>query len=81
MFVTVINWLIKLVSSILNVLFTLLPPSPFKVIDNSPISEYLQYINYFCPVDEVVAIGEVWLTAIGIYYLVQVVLRWVKGIA
>lgn len=58
----------------------LLPDSPFKLIDNSPVSDLLPYINFFIPFDFVIATLELWLAAIAVYYIYSVVLRWVKAI-
>lgn len=74
------NFIIKVLGSILSLIFSILPPSPFSVINNSIIAEYLPYINYFVPFSEVVVILQTWLVAIGVYYLYQVVLRWIKAI-
>lgn len=75
-----INTLIEGLGSILTVIFSILPSSPFKLISNSPIAEYLPTLNFFIPVAEIIAITQVWLSAIGVYYLYQIVLRWIKAI-
>lgn len=60
---------------------SLLPGSPFTAFINSiPSIPYLGYINYFVPISQMIAIGQAWLTAIGIFYLYQAVLRWLKAI-
>ncbi|MNP69293.1 hypothetical protein D3C76_1653680 [compost metagenome] len=58
----------------------LLPPSPFQLIDNSPISEFLGGLNYFVPISFFISSGTAWLTAIGLYYIAQIVMRWLKAI-
>lgn len=78
--IIIINFLISCIGKILNVIFSILPPSPFNIIDNSPIAEYLGYINYFVPFDEAINILQVWIVAVGIYYIYQVALRWIKAI-
>lgn len=66
---------------ILATVLSLLPGSPFTAFINAiPTIPYLGYINYFIPIGQMIAIGEAWLTAIGIFYLYQVILRWVKAI-
>lgn len=56
-----------------------LPVSPFKfviaAIDDIP---WLQYMNYFLPVAEMVAILELWLLAITMYYIIMPLARWIK---
>jgi hypothetical protein len=74
-----LNYIIKGLGSVLTVIFSILPSSPFKYLDNSPIKDYLGIINYFIPLDFIISTGETWLTAIGIYYIYQIVLRWIKA--
>lgn len=73
---TVITWL----ENAMKWALSCLPDSPFTLLDNSPIKEYLGYINWFLPFDFVVATLQVWLAAIAIYYIYSAVLRWVKAI-
>ena len=54
------------------------PQSPFI----EPIAElgelpFLGYLNWFVPVGDLLKIGALWLTAIGLYYLYSVIARWV----
>ncbi len=64
----------------LESILDILPDSPFTAIDNSPISEYIGYINWIVPMTEIIAILQVWVVAIATYYLVVIVLRWIKAI-
>lgn len=60
------------------------PDSPFVVLRDmaaaSEFSEWLGFLNWFIPVNSFVAIIEVWLGCIAIYYVWQIVLRWLKAI-
>lgn len=70
---------ISFIASILQ----LLPESPFVVLDNlsqTEFYEWIQYLNWFIPINTFISILEAWLVAIGIYYIYQIVLRWVKAI-
>lgn len=61
----------------------LLPESPFVILDElsgSEFYEWLQFLNWFIPVNTFVSILEGWLVAVAIYYVYQIVLRWVKVI-
>lgn len=61
----------------------LFPESPFTILDEISRSEFytwLQYLNWFIPVNTFVSILETWLIGVGLYYVYQVVLRWVKVI-
>lgn len=74
------NGLIKALGVVLGLIFAILPPSPFTLIDNSPIAPYINGMNWILPIDEIIVITETWLTAIGIYYISQIVMRWLKAI-
>ena len=59
------------------------PDSPFSMLSdysNSEFAEWLGYLNWFVPVNTFVAIIELWLACIAVYYVWQVVLRWLKAI-
>ena len=61
----------------------LFPKSPFSVLNDlasSEFYEWLQMLNWFVPINTFVAILEGWLTCVALYYVYQVVLRWVKVI-
>lgn len=75
-----INLIIKALGSVLGFIFSILPKSPFKYIDNTPIAKFLPTLNFFIPVNEIVVISEIWLLAIGTYYLYHIILRWIKAI-
>lgn len=79
-FITVFNNFIKLIGKALELIFFLLPDSPFKNIDNSPIVEFLGYLNYLIPIPEILGILTLWCSAIGVFYIVQIALRWIKAI-
>lgn len=59
----------------------LLPTSPFNAVING-ISNipYLQYLNWFFPVTECIAVLEVWLLCVATFYVYQAIMRWVKMI-
>lgn len=65
--------------SLLVLVMAFLPRSPFNMvlasIGNIP---YLANLNWFFPVTECIAITEVWLSAVAIYYLYSAILRWIK---
>lgn len=61
-----------------------LPESPIvtalREIGGSPVQEWMGYVNWFVPFAHIVRILGVWAAAIGVYYLVQIILRWAKVI-
>lgn len=58
----------------------LLPNSPFQAINNADVEGYLGTLNWFIPIDKIVAELELWLSAVIIYYAYQVILRWVRAV-
>lgn len=75
-----LNLIIKALGSVLSLIFSILPPSPFGVIDNSAVQEHLAGLAWIIPFTQIIVILEAWTAAIIIYYLYQIVLRWVKAI-
>ncbi len=75
-----INLIIKALGSVLSMIIGLLPDSPFLLIENINIP-YLSYFNWLIPVNKMIVILSYWLVAIGLYYVVSVVLRWTKAIS
>lgn len=60
---------------------TFLPVSPFQgVISTIAEIPYLQYLNWFFPVTECIAVLQVWLLAVATYYVYSAILRWIKAI-
>lgn len=61
----------------------LFPASPFGVLDElstSEVYEWLRMVNWFIPIGTFVSILESWLTCVAVYYVYQIVLRWIKVI-
>lgn len=61
----------------------LFPTSPFVILDSMASSEFyewLQMVNWFIPINTFVGILETWLSCVAVYYVYQIVLRWVKVI-
>lgn len=76
-FNSIIDMFVELIDWVLN----LLPKSPFtSVIDAISDIPYLSTLNWFIPISTFVALGQIWLTAVGIYYLYSILLRWIKAI-
>lgn len=79
--VEVFNTIMRVLNSILNAIFSFLPKSPFtSVMGTVGKIPYLEYISYFVPIGEIMSITATWLTAVGVFYVYQIVLRWVKAI-
>lgn len=72
-----IEWL----NSIASAVFSFLPDSPFTPFIVSVSEwEWLGWLNWFLPVGTFIKIGSVWLSAVGIYYVYQIILRWVRAV-
>lgn len=60
-----------------------LPDSPFLFLQdfgNSPVGQWLGWLNWFIPIQAFVVILEAWCSAILVYYVIQIILRWAKAI-
>lgn len=56
-----------------------LPGSPFKaIISQFPNIPYLNYLNWFIPVSEIIAVLEAWLAVIAIYYVYSGLMRIIR---
>ena len=68
----------SLFNQVYSFIIGLLPHSPFKkfieAIGNIP---YLQYLNWFFPVSECIAVMEAFLVILAVYYLYQAIMRYV----
>lgn len=74
------NWICDTLYDLLKSIIDLLPDSPFKMLDNSHISKYLVYINYFVDFAFIVDTLTLWLIAVAGYYTYSVILRMIKTI-
>jgi len=71
-----------LLDGLLDGVAKVFPLSPFTdAINNLAELPFIGYLNWFVPVKEMLVVGSVWLTAIGLYYLYSVIARWVKLIS
>lgn len=71
----------NLLTSILVTVLSILPDSPFqRLTSNAEINVILGYINYFIPVGFFMSVLQGWLIAIGIFYMWQIILRFIKAI-
>ncbi len=75
-----LNAILAIVTTLLDLVFAVFPPSPFSIISSAGFEDILAEINYIFPLSECVTILEAWVIAVGVYYLYMVVARWVKAI-
>lgn len=76
----IINSLLEWLQGIADKAVDLLPDSPFQALDNTLVKDFLPYLNWFFPVSFMISTMELWLSAIATYYLISIVLRWLKAI-
>lgn len=74
------NWICDTLYDLLKSIIDLLPDSPFQMLDNSPISKYLVYINYFVDFQFIVDTLTLWLVAVAGYYTYSAILRMLNTI-
>lgn len=60
-----------------------LPISPFqRFFENwdgwNVIAKYMKYVNWFVPIGTMLQILTFWGAAIGVFYAIMAILRWVK---
>lgn len=75
------DWITSALVNLAASIISIFPESPFAHIDGdfvSWLSTILPYVNWFIPFDKIVATLGLWLAAIAIYYVYQIVLRWIK---
>lgn len=70
-----------LIDDLLIKILSILPDSPFTYLQKyAYVYKYIQYINWIIPVNFIISTLETWLVAVAIYYIYQLVLRWLKAI-
>lgn len=79
-FAAIWNTIISSIQTAGTAIVMLLPDSPFEMLSNSGVSQYMGWLNWLVPIQQMVAILELWTTAILIYYIYVVILRWIKAI-
>ena len=76
-----LEWMSELKNAFLELVIKLLPLSPFSsFIDGLEDLPYLSYLNWFVPVGSFITIGTAWLGVITTYYMLSILLRWLKAI-
>lgn len=78
---SIFNFLGDLVDNAINVVLMLLPDSPFVMLTSIPeVTAVLGFLNWAIPISEMIAILQLWITAISVFYIYQLILRWAKAI-
>lgn len=75
------EWISNFISKIATNLLSVLPQSPFRTfINNFQAPTYIKWLNWFIPVSDILNILALWLTAITLFYLYSIIMRWIKVI-
>lgn len=77
-FVNALQAIINVVGGGLIALLNLLPASPFSWDISGIHNSALKIVLWLIPVQDFVTIMTTYVSAVGIYYAIRVVLRWVK---
>lgn len=78
-FIGLFNKIIAGLGFVLSAILSVFPDSPFqKYLQTYSISKWIGYINYFVPVSAIVDTLSAWTAAIAVYYIYQIVSRWIK---
>ncbi len=73
--------LVEFLNALAAVALSVLPDSPFRgFIDGLGAVPYIGYLNYFVPISDFLTLLAVWGTAIGLFYAVSAILRFVNVI-
>ena len=66
---------------VLIVALSILPDSPFRgFLDNLAELPFLGYLNWIIPLSDFLGVLSVWGTAVGIFYIASILLRFAKAI-
>lgn len=76
-----LDWFLELIQKFGQTILSVLPKSPIKeILSSVGKPDWLGYLNWFIPVNAIIIMLVIFLSAISIYYLYQIILRWVKAI-
>lgn len=76
--ITLFNKLIEAVGAAISAIFILLPDSPFVYVMELE-ADWLNAINWLFPIGGFIAHLELFITAVAIYYVLRIALRWLKA--
>lgn len=76
-----LEFMSELLNKFASMILSVLPHSPVQgYLASFANLPYLSWLNWFFPVFACITVAEAWLVAIGLFYIYQVILRWVKVI-
>lgn len=76
-----LDWFMELLNKFASTILNFLPKSPVKqVLAKVGKPDWLEYLNWFIPVSAILDMLVIFLSAITVYYLYSIILRWVRAI-
>lgn len=73
------NYVGQQFSNLGETIINALPSSPIVWLEaNTQIKQYLKWVNWFIPIYQMIPVLEAWLVCVICYYVIQVILRWIK---
>lgn len=75
-----INFIVKSVGFLIGTLVSVLPDSPFLLLQNLEF-DYLDSLNWVLPLSFAASVLMYWVGAIAVYYLVSIPLRLTKVVS
>lgn len=78
--VSVLNWIISTLGSLVSGIISILPKSPFASFESSWFSgiKHIEYVQWIIPIDSIIALVSSFVIAVLGYYLLKWVLNWIK---
>lgn len=78
--INALNYVISQIGGLISLIFYLLPETPFNSIYQYLNNDFFMNLNWILPIPEILTFLVSWTTAVSLYYVISVVLRWIKAI-
>lgn len=76
-----LNGILNGIGTVITTVLAILPDSPFDALYGMGLNfTWFKYFNWFLPISEMLFIFVGWLSAVGVYYGLSIVMRWIKAI-
>lgn len=77
-----LDWFSELLEKFGSMIIKVLPTSPVqKFLGNFDEIPALQYLNWFLPISSILVVMEIWLSAVALFYIYSLILRWIRAIS
>lgn len=66
-------------NTVFSAIIGFLPGSPFRALVSSFSNiPYLEELNWFVPISEIIAVMQAWLAVVAIYYTYSAIMRFIR---